>query len=138
MPQIMEPDLPEPGLGENWLKVAVVEVVRIQNRPVRRWEHELVGDVVLTLQESFQKAPVPEFDQYPPQLSRQINAPALLALRGRVLAPHVIVLHNDEAIRILLVLPKLEVSPLHCDELATAKARAQCHQEQRVILFAPR
>jgi hypothetical protein len=56
MPQIMEPDLPEPGLGENWLKVAVVEVVRIQNRPVRRWEHELVGDVVLTLQESFQKA----------------------------------------------------------------------------------
>src|ERR1700692_3181678 len=133
MPQIMEPDLPEPGLGENWLKVAVVEVVRIQNRPVRRWEHELVGDVVLTLQESFQKAPVPEFDQYPPQLSRQINSPALLALRGRVLAAHVIVLHNDEAIRILLVLPKLEVSPLRCDELATAKARAQCHQEQRVI-----
>ena len=51
----MEPDLAEPGFGEHWLKVAVVEVVRIQNRPVRRWEHELVGDVVLTLQEGFQK-----------------------------------------------------------------------------------
>jgi len=45
-----------------------------------------------------------------------------------------IVLHDDEAIRILLVFPELEVSPLHCDELAAAKARAQCHQEQRVIL----
>jgi hypothetical protein len=80
--------------------------------------------LVLTLQQSFQKVPVPEFD-HPHQLSRQINAPAPLALRGRVLAAHVIVLHNDEAIRILLVLPKLEVL-LHCDELAAAKARAQC------------
>jgi hypothetical protein len=86
------------------------------------------------LQESSQKAPVPEFDQYPPPLLRQINAPALLALRGPVLTAHVIALHIDEAIRILLVLPKLEVSPLHCDELAAAQARAQCHQEQRVIL----
>ena len=72
----------------------------------------------------------------PDRVMNVIYAPALLALRGRVFAAHVIVLHNDEAIRILLVLPKLEVSPLHCDELAAAKARAQCHQEQRVILRA--
>jgi hypothetical protein len=65
---------------------------------------------------------------------RQINAPALLALRGRVFAAHVIVLHNNEAIRILLVSPELDVAPLHRDEFAAAKARAQCHQEQRVIL----
>jgi len=40
-------DLPQPCLGEHRLKVAVVEVVATQNRPVRRREHNFVGDVRL-------------------------------------------------------------------------------------------
>jgi hypothetical protein len=55
VPEIMEPDLPKFGLGEHRLKVAMVEVVWIQNRPVRRAEHQFVGDVIPPLQKSFQE-----------------------------------------------------------------------------------
>ncbi|MGA9810538.1 MAG: hypothetical protein WBQ56_22880 [Candidatus Sulfotelmatobacter sp.] len=36
VPEIVKPDLPKPGLREHWLEVAVVEVVGIENRSVRR------------------------------------------------------------------------------------------------------
>ena len=44
--------------------------------------------------------------------------------------------HDNEAILIRLVFPELNVSPLHGNEFATAKARAQCHQKERVIFRA--
>ena len=45
------------------------------------------------------------------------------ALRGCVLAAHVIVLHDNEAICIVLISAELDVSPLHGDQLAAAKTR---------------
>jgi hypothetical protein len=40
-----------------------------------------------------------------------------------VLAAHVIVLHDNEAICIVLISAELDVSPLHGDQLAAAKTR---------------
>jgi hypothetical protein len=53
-----------------------------------------------------------------------------------VLSLHIVVLDDDVAILIRLVFPKLNVSPLHGNELAAAKARAQCHKKERVIFRA--
>jgi hypothetical protein len=107
------------------LKVAVVQVVRVQNRTVRRREHQFIGDVILPLQERCQQALVTKFNEHSPQPSRHVHATAFLALGGGVLASNVVVLDDDEAISVLLVLPELNISPLNCYKLTTPQACAQ-------------
>ncbi len=49
-----------------------------------------------------------------------------------MLAAHVVVLHHDEALGIV-VAAELDVAPLDCHEFSAAQAGAHCHQEQGII-----
>lgn len=51
------------GLGQHRKKHAMVEVIRVENRPLRGSKNELAGDVVLAFQVSFQQALVSQFDE---------------------------------------------------------------------------
>ncbi|HZR31078.1 MAG TPA: hypothetical protein VFA76_04385 [Terriglobales bacterium] len=136
VPEIVKPDLPKPSLRENWPKIAMVEVVGIEDRALRRCEDQIVRNVMLTLQERLQKVLISPFNQRPPQVAGQVNTSALLALRCGVLAAHIVVPNDDVAIRILLVFPELDVSPPHGNQFAATQTCSQCHQKERVILRA--
>jgi hypothetical protein len=61
-------------------------------------ENEFVRDVVFAVQESFQQSFVAKIDERPSEFTGQIHSPRLLALSRGVLAAHVVVLHQDEAV----------------------------------------
>ncbi|HXM62985.1 MAG TPA: hypothetical protein VN950_19140 [Terriglobales bacterium] len=51
-----------------------------------------------------------------------------------MLTSHVVVLHDHEAVGILVIPAELDVSKLQGDQLAAAKTRAQGSQEQRLVI----
>jgi hypothetical protein len=88
-----------------------VKIVRVQNRAVRRREHQLIGNIILAFEKDLQKTPVADLHKRASKFSRHIHTPAFLALRRRMLAPDIVVLDDDEAIRIVLVFSELDVPP---------------------------
>ncbi|HUE50818.1 MAG TPA: hypothetical protein VMO80_00640 [Terriglobales bacterium] len=71
-----------------------------------------------------------------PKLAREIYAPTLFALRGRVLAAHIVVPHDHEAVGIALVLAELDVAPLQGHKLAAAEASPHGGEKQGVVVCA--
>jgi hypothetical protein len=96
-------DLADACLGQHRQENSMVEVVRIENRALGSLEDKLVGDVVLALKVSFQQTFVSKLDEYPAEFAGQIHSPGFLALRSCVFAPHIVVLHQDEAVRINVI-----------------------------------
>ncbi|HXM62984.1 MAG TPA: hypothetical protein VN950_19135 [Terriglobales bacterium] len=69
MPQIVKPDLADACLGEHRQKEPVVQIVGVEDRAIWRGEYQLVRNVILSLEESFQQPLVPYFDEHAPQFS---------------------------------------------------------------------
>ena len=107
----------------------MVEVVQVENRSLRRPKDELFGDVILTLQVRLQQTFVSQFDEESPQLAGQVHPPRFLALRRRVLATHIIVLHQDETLGSFVIVTELDVAPLDRHEFSASQPGAHCHQQ---------
>jgi hypothetical protein len=54
MPEIVQTDLADACLCEDWQEIAVVQIVGVKDRAVRRREDQFFCDVVLSFEERFQ------------------------------------------------------------------------------------
>jgi hypothetical protein len=65
----VQPDLAETGLGEYRLKVAMVEIVRVQDQTIRRREDQVIGDLLGAIEERMEKPFVSQLEKRLPQIA---------------------------------------------------------------------
>ena len=73
MPQVMKPEPAQASGGEAGLEVIVDKIIGIEHRSYLGGEHHIIHGACLALHECFQHPLVPKFQQYPPQLTRQVD-----------------------------------------------------------------
>lgn len=136
MAQIMKANFSDSGLRQCRNKQAVVKIIGIKDAPVRRRKHQLVCDVRFTLHVGGKQSCVPQSQQNTTKFPGHVNASRLLALGRRVLAPNVVMLNKNVAIRIILVFAEVKVAKLKCYQLTTPEAGSKCSQEKPIVVRA--
>lgn len=66
-----KPNLPQPGLGQNWLEVSVLKIVRVEDRSFWGRKDQIVRNIILASQVGIQQSLISEREQYGPQFARQ-------------------------------------------------------------------
>jgi hypothetical protein len=69
MAEIVKANLANASLGQDGEEYPMVEVIRVENRPLRGTEDEFVRDVVLALQVSLQQTFISQLCEYPPEFT---------------------------------------------------------------------
>jgi hypothetical protein len=101
---------------------------------LRRPKDEVVRDIVLACQVSLQQTFVSKLDEYPAELKGEIDPSRFFAFGGGVLAPHLVVLHQDESSGIFVVSAELDVAPLESHQLTAAQPGTHRNQQQGILL----
>ena len=77
---------------------------------------DFTSSVLFAFKERRQQPFVSELNQYLPQLARQIDAPALLALGGCMLASHVVVVDQNVTVSVSFIGAELNIAPAQRNE----------------------
>ena len=134
MTEIVKANLANACLGQHGEEYAMVEVIRVEDRPLGCAKNEFLCNVVPAFQVSLQQTFVTTVDKYPSEFTGEIHPPRLFALGRSVLAAHVVVLHQDEAFGIVVISTELDVAPLNRHEFSAAQPCTHRHEQQGMVL----